>query len=452
MSNTFSTTSSTGFFGRMKNALVGILLGFLAIPGSVILMGWNEYRSIQRVRTLKEGLGAVQRDIDVSSRNNELEGKLVHFSAVAETDEELADNIFQIGDIGIKLRRRVEMYQWVEHEESESKSRVGGSRETKTTYTYETKWSEGYEDSSQFAQPEGHSNPQPAFDAAQFVATNVHVGAYQLSKSIISSLNKYESIALGSQNLAALPDELRERVRIDGDAFYFRAGAGSADQTATEPNDGAGNSSGNSLSEKFGGGAAAAGRNGATSEQVVEQEETPAAGQVATTGSPQVGDLRIRFQIVRPQKISVVSQIAGNTFQPYQARAGKLELVEMGQVSADQMFQHAKDANATMTWLLRLVGFVVCGIGFSLILGPVAVLGDVIPFIGGLARGAIFLVSMLLALVISSLTIAISWIAVRPLVGIPLLLVAAGGIAGLFVLWSKSSKAKAHHDDQVELV
>jgi hypothetical protein len=75
-------------------------------------------------------------------------------------------------------------------------------------------------------------------------------------------------------------------------------------------------------------------------------------------------------------------------------------------------------------------------IGFNLILGVLPVLGSVVPFIGSIIGAGVGLVSFLLTLGISSIVIAIAWIAYRPIVGITLVAIAIGS----YVLLLKKSK------------
>ena len=60
----------------------------------------------------------------------------------------------------------------------------------------------------------------------------------------------------------------------------------------------------------------------------------------------------------------------------------------MGMLSADEMNEKAVTAAKMRTWAVRLGGFLIMGMGLATIVGPLAVLGDVIPFIGSLIRGA----------------------------------------------------------------
>jgi hypothetical protein len=56
--------------------------------------------------------------VDASSVDPANEGKLVHLTAKAVTDETLADDMFGVSANAIKLRRNVEMYQWKEKQKN----------------------------------------------------------------------------------------------------------------------------------------------------------------------------------------------------------------------------------------------------------------------------------------------------------------------------------------------
>jgi hypothetical protein len=138
--------------------------------------------------------------------------------------------------------------------------------------------------------------------------------------------------------------------------------------------------------------------------------------------SPRVGDLRITWQVARPDALSVIGAQVGDGFGPYATRAGdRLFMIEAGRVPAAAMFQQAEADNVTLTWILRLVGTVVMFVGFLIIFNPLKVLADVIPFIGSIVGFGTGLLAAVLTLVLAPATIAIAWLFYRPLVGIAIL-------------------------------
>jgi hypothetical protein len=104
------------------------------------------------------------------------------------------------------------------------------------------------------------------------------------------------------------------------------------------------------------------------------------------------------------------------------------------------MFEDARDANAMLTWLVRLGGFLLMFFGISMVLKPLSVLADVLPILGNIVEMGNGLVAGVIALVCSLVTIAIAWIFYRPVLAIFLLVLAAGGI---FLLWKKRQAKKA---------
>ena len=141
--------------------------------------------------------------------------------------------------------------------------------------------------------------------------------------------------------------------------------------------------------------------------------------------------MRISFSTVAPETVSVVSKQVGSTFEPYGTKAGRdIDILELGAHSADEMFKTAMEHNRTLAWVLRAAGFFAMFIGLVLLFRPLAVLADVLPFLGSIVGAGAALVSFMVAAAFSLATIAVAWIAYRPLIGGALLVV---GI-GLFVV------------------
>ena len=61
MSDSFTETTTISWFTRLKNALVGILIGIVLVIGSIVGIFWNEHRAVQTARSLAEGRGLVDR-------------------------------------------------------------------------------------------------------------------------------------------------------------------------------------------------------------------------------------------------------------------------------------------------------------------------------------------------------------------------------------------------------
>jgi hypothetical protein len=149
--------------------------------------------------------------------------------------------------------------------------------------------------------------------------------------------------------------------------------------------------------------------------------------------SPQVGDVRIAYRAVPMGEISIVGKKQGNRIVPHKSSLGDtIALAEMGYQSAEEMFDSAQAQNTAATWGIRVVGFFVILGGFMLILGPLRVVVDQIPLVGGLINSGIFLSSALLAVFVTGVVTGIAWLAAHPLLGIVLLGAAGAAGFGLF--------------------
>jgi len=80
------------------------------------------------------------------------------------------------------------------------------------------------------------------------------------------------------------------------------------------------------------------------------------------------------------------------------------------------MFAAAQRENRILTWILRLAGVFAMFLGFMLILRPLVVVADVVPFIGSILSAGAGIVSLVLTAIVAPLVIAVAWFWYRPLV------------------------------------
>ncbi|MBR2002573.1 MAG: hypothetical protein IJ991_00155, partial [Thermoguttaceae bacterium] len=185
MATTETTVESWG--SRLGSSMKGVLFGFVLVLASIALLFWNEGRTVNRAKALNEGASAVI-TVDAAKVDPQNDGKLVCVAGEVATADVLEDLKFGVSVNAIKLVRKVESFQWKQNEQSTTKRGSGGSQETTTTYTYEKVWSPDLIDSSAFKEA-GHENPATRpVDGAEFVASNVSLGAFRLSADLISRL------------------------------------------------------------------------------------------------------------------------------------------------------------------------------------------------------------------------------------------------------------------------
>ena len=364
MPDSIQVTSSSSWFSRIGKAFTGIIAGLILLIIGIALLVWNEGRAVKTYNTLKEGQGLVI-DVSADSVDGANEGKLVHLTADATTEETLVDEDFGISANAIRLRRDVEMYQWKESESSETRKKLGGGEETVTTYTYSKEWSSGLNNSANFREPSGHENPSEfPYDSLTWEAEEVPVGAFFLSPDLISQLSNFSDLPVR---------EVPEGAEWPEDATAYKGGI----YLGADP------------------------------------------------AQPQIGDARIKFSVVEPGPVSLVAAQSADSFAEYRTKAGgTIGMIAAGEVSAQQMFEDAIATNTLVTWLIRLGGFVLIWIGFGLLFAPISVLADIVPIFGSLVGAATGLVAFLLALAVALTVVAIAWVVFRPLLGITLLAVA----------------------------
>lgn len=99
-------------------------------------------------------------------------------------------------------------------------------------------------------------------------------------------------------------------------------------------------------------------------------------------------------------------------------------------------------APALLTWILRLVGFLMMLFGLLMIANIFSVLASVVPLFGDMVGAGTGLLAFVIALPLTLITIALAWLAYRPLIGIPLLLAAADSVVFGGMKLAKSLRKK----------
>jgi predicted transcriptional regulator len=231
--------------------------------------------------------------------------------------------------------------------------------------------------------PAAYQNPGFEFSNSAFLANSIQLGAFNLSAGVTKKISATNKVVLQSIDLQSLAPGLRNRATVH-DGMLYLAYAGSPDPS-----------------------------------------------------TPQVGDLRINFYAARSMTVSVVAQQQGNSLVPYQTKAGvALALLESGQIDASEMFMQAQQENTMMTWGLRGGGFFMVFMAFHAMFSALSKVFRRIPVFGGVAEAGATIVSGVLAVAITLPTIAIAWIAYRPVIGIGIL-VAMVPVIVLSVMYAK---------------
>ena len=281
--------------------------------------------------------------------------------------------------------------------QTKEREKIGGGKETTTTYTYEKKWVDKPVNSAEFKDPQYQSANKVLSEVEDKseMASNVTFGAYTLPESFVSAISGGEpaEVRMTEQQTFAWNEQLHALMpTVDETTSLIHTSANTA-YLGISPN------------------------------------------------SPQIGDVRITFTKVVPTDISLIAKVNGSTFEAYKAKNGqKFTRIEMGKVSADEMLEHAKSENNIWTWVLRVLGIMLVVGGLKAMFGLLPMLFKVLPFLGSIVGAGVGLVCWVFGVAWSFIIIAIAWLVFRPIIGISLLAVS---IAGIVFLKKQAAKRKA---------
>ncbi len=370
--DSFREVTNTGWLSRVGNSFGGMAVGAAMAMVSVPLLWWNEGNAVRTSKGLAEGeRAAVSAKADAVDPS--LAGKLVHVTGHAAGKDVLMDESFGLALKGyLKLRRVVELYQWAEESKTTRSEKFGGGEETVTDYSYTKKWDDEIHRSENFKHRTGHENPEPLFKGKVFISRDATMGAYKLPEFLLESWSDLKPLPLPAAEV--LPASIKERAKVTDEWLVISA----KPDTLT------------------------------------------------------VGDARVMFEGIAPGSASVLAAQVGDTLEPFYTSQGtRIARIASGVKSKEAMFAEARSEAKFFRWLLRGLGFMAMFLGIAGIMSPLKALAKVIPFLGSVVGAASGVVAFLLALCGSSIVIALAWVMYRPLIALPLLLVAIGSLVML---------------------
>lgn len=351
-----------GYFEKVGSSACGIFIGILIVFASFPLLFLNEGRAVQTAKSLDEGLRAVVK-ISHETIFDSNDNHLVHLSGKLKTNLPLTDDAFGIRVSAVKLRRHVEMYQWIEHEHKREYNE-GDRTRVETTYSYSTEWKSEVVNSGSFSNPTAHRNPNSfPVDSITKTASPVFVGQFQLSEGLTSKVDNFKTL-----QPQVTPSGRNDLVILD--KYFYRS---------HDPY------------------------------------------------SPKVGDIRISFtyagvssgenlEFGQPDEVSIIARQSGSQLSAYQTEAGDaLELLYDGVKSAKEIFDTEHSANTALTWVLRFVGWLMMFLGFQIMMDILRQIVSFIPIIREIVGLATSIIAFTLASSLALVTIAVGWLRYRPL-------------------------------------
>lgn len=366
----YTEKTTIGYGSRVKSSFGGIGTGFLLLVVATVMLWWNEGRAVKTAKMLDEAEGVAVHMPDVNVYNPEFEGKLIHANGTVVTQDSLIDSDFKIGVKGMFLSRSVEYYQWVESSSSKTEDKLGGSQEVTTTYTYSKQWTSNPVNSSEFKDPEyknaNNAGVRRQVENKTIVAEHATIGAYKLPAEMISSFPRNNAMPLV---LSLQGDSLTQ---ISNNVIYFGA--------------------------------------------------NPSA--------PEVGDVRVEYRYVPAENVvSLIAKVQSDTFTRYTAKNGKsFSSLITGTKSMEEMFESEKQGNTILTWVLRILGFILVSAGLKSIFSILSTLLKVVPFLASIMSWGVGLVCNIIAFAWTLIVVALAWLFYRPVLSICLLVVAGAAV------------------------
>ncbi|XP_077869289.1 transmembrane protein 43-like [Saccoglossus kowalevskii] len=346
--------------------------GLVIFISAIVIVFWNEERVVKTSRTIEEALGLV-----IPLKTNEVafeenNHKLVHMTGELRTDMILVDLEYGIQIQVVKLRRDVEMFQWVEDKRVKQINEADQPRSV-TLYTYRRQWSPELIDSNDFDDSETYPNPvvMPVYSKT-YTVDKVYVGNFLLSENIKDKIDDYKEYKLFS-----LPDGVKDAQLYQGYIYHGR-----------DPS------------------------------------------------HPQIGDVRVKFSYtgvsgtkhstvyVGPQqKVSIIAKQVGASLSGYQTYSGEsIELIQYGHYSAKEMFAKEEKANSGMAWSLRFVGCLIFAVAIVLMNNVVTLIISWIPLVQELAKLNSWFFVIGISYSLTAIIAGLAWIAYRPLLTLGLLI------------------------------
>jgi hypothetical protein len=442
------------------------------------LLWYNEGVAIKTHRLLNEAQSAVVHLPSAIDINPDHDNKLVHLSHMLSVDSSATDDIFGLTPkAAISLHRKVEIYQWVEHHRKEERKLGNGEIEVRDHYTYSKEWREGI-NNQQFEEPRGHTNPTSSpYDSATFSGSGIRLGDFTLGSELLNQVSWSSSVPIRGKVQVPSGGE------IVGNSIYFQGLAEGGEDDYGRRNDDYGRrnddyghrvehqqnkqqkwanpeDSVDSKIVKLDGQDRIMYTVKQTGEQFSRKEQALEAARQALaaarqaparrllrSGGARIGDIRVSFTEVACRTVSVLAKQSATELIPWQGNQGSgytVAVVVSGQESAESMIDAEQSSNNIWTWVKRLVGWLLCLVGFGMLTSIITATADItlnwIPFLGPMAttiiEWSVSIANFVLATFLSIVVAAVAWIFYRPVLGVTLLAIACG----LMYLTSKAGE------------
>jgi Transmembrane protein 43 len=383
-SDTEYTESSTqNWLQQFMSSLAGVVIGICLFIGSFVLLFHNEGR-IDFSQAAKSAIV-----IPADTPSSQAQGKIVSLTGDITTPGTIGDGLYIKPGAYVALSRTVEMYAWEEKESKQESKQLGGSKTTTTTYRYNKIWTNRPPESIKFKQSSSHRNPAKALKDQVFKAPTATIGAYGVDMAKLE--HPVSEIYCGDANVIT-PGINRDKRQ----------------QLALEP-------------------ALLLARKNAPRPQLVGQNYLFQG--MGTPDTPRIGDLRICYAALPSQtRVTLFGLLSSSLITAANINEEAFFRIFPGERIA--AIGTLKTEYQLMLWGLRACGFVMMWIGLSMMLGPIGAIANVIPFLGDIVEALSGTASLIVAFLLSTVTILVSSLLHNPV----MLAIAATIALGVFAI------------------
>jgi hypothetical protein len=427
-------TRSHSYYDRLEKSKSDVIIGLILLIFLPWFL-WNIERSVVRYQMLIKQCQFLTYEVKNSEFVNEtLEGRPILVKGLTAIDETFGvvrdlELNYQPHYNVIRLKRIVEMFQWVEQvQESDDE----------TSYSYEKGWHEHDVDSGGFQDSSSHYNPsrQPSIYSSVINAEAVYVGAYQLSSQQVERLHDWQACPIPAIPGSAYTNYHHLFPRIERSSTMLLTSKSSSSQNSSHQE-------GYVDYLLFNGG---------------------------TLHSPDIGTVRVSYQCVyAANPITTVGVQTQNSFRPFyfsdSARhtpslcpsssissssshgyaslddgedysssccvcfdflnlfsfflsseliGSEVLLVEERITNLQTLFRDEKRSLFWRITLLRLVSYLLLSLGIFLILKPIATLLSFIPVLGSLISTTLWIAALVIGFLGGIVISSCAWVAYRP--------------------------------------
>lgn len=340
------------FGNKILSSFVTAIIGVILFFGSFAVLYINEGReNLGKIAGTAKEITQYEHNLDT--------GTLIGIKGNITASGYANDTFLTEGEY-VYIARVVEMYAYAEEEHTESKDNLGGSTTTTTTYSYKKEWTTHPKQTSTF---KGDASELP-----ENIPTNYN---QKITDMPLQAQEQGTQLKMGRYSLAS--------------AITF-SGAKQLDLTEDIIN-------ANTLEHYA-----------LTSNYLLLGDEG------IVTSAPRLGDYRISYSVITHSDTGVLlGAIDEDSISAFiTPKGGKLYRFLAEASSLNEAVQTLTQEHKVLTWILRIVGFLMMFLGLIAMSGPITSFLSVIPVFSKISRFIFGVIAFLVSLVLTTIIVVVS--------------------------------------------